>query len=172
MSPIYKREILNQLINFFWTMLCFAPLMVFWIKIGITLHFYLFIASAFIFGLLPENVINKLMLSSNKRFYEKLGVKLVRKFVQNGDVVKKVTKKQNRSIINGSIQARRYLKNIAMYERFHWICFIFFLFTMIESLLTGYLKLGLTILAANILYNLSSILLQQYNKIRIKKIVG
>ena len=167
-SPGYKRELLNQLINFFWTILFFAPVLLFWINEGINLYFYLSIAFALILGILPEKILNRLMLSSNRKFYERLGVRFIRNFVQNGDAVKAMTNTRNRFIIHGVFQAQQYLKTIAMYERFHWICFTFFLFTAIRCFFTGNFKLGLAISAANVLYNLSTILLQQYNKIRIK----
>jgi hypothetical protein len=114
--------------------------------------------------------LNRLMLSSSRKFYERVGVKFIRKFVQNGDAVKSMVNNRNRFIINGVFQAQQYLKTIAMYERFHWVCFTFFLLTAIRCFFNGYFKLGLAISATNVLYNLSTILLQQYNKIRIKKI--
>ncbi len=168
----YKRELLNQFINFFWTILCFAPVILFWIKEGISLYFYLFIGTALIMGILPNKILDLFMLSSNRRLYEKLGVKQIRKFVQNGDTVNAMTNEQKKSIINGIEQAQQYLKTIAMYERFHWACFAFFLLTTIRCFFTGHLKLAWVITIANMLYNVSSVLLQQYNKVRIKKITG
>jgi hypothetical protein len=168
-SPGYKRALLNQFINFFWTILCFAPVLMFWINDGINLYFYSSIVIALIFGILPEKILNRLMLSSGRKFYERFGVKFIRKFVQNGDAVKSMTNNRNRFIINGVFQAQQYLKTIAMYERFHWVCFTFFLLTVIRCFFTGNFKLGLAISAANVVYNLCTILLQQYNKIRIKK---
>ena len=101
-----------------------------------------------------------------------LGVKSIRKFVQNGDIVNAMTDKQKHASIKGRSQAKQYLKTIAMYERFHWICFTFFLLTAISCFLKGYVKLGVAVTAANLLYNLGSILLQQYNGIRIRRITG
>jgi hypothetical protein len=168
----YKREILNQSINFFWTILCFAPVIWFWIKEGMDFYFFLFLATSLIVGTLPPKIFNRFTLSSSSNFYESLGVKHIRKFVQNGDFVKTMTKTQQHLVINGVSKARQYLKTIAMYERFHWVCFTFFFFTAIRCFFAGHLKLGLAITTANIVYNLGSILLQQYNKLRIKKITG
>ena len=110
------------------------------------------------------------MLSSNRRFYEKIGVKQIRKFVQNGDLVKSITPKPKQQVVNNLSQAQRYMKTIAMYERFHWVCFAFFLLTAILCFYEGRVEPGLMIMAANLLYNAGSILLQQYNKIRIRKL--
>ena len=167
-----KREILNQLINLFWTALFFSPVLWFWIKEGINLYFGFSLAISLLIGILPEKILNLFVLSSGRKFYERLGVKRIRKFVQNGDMVNAMTDKQKHSSIKGKVQAQQYLKTIAMYERFHWICFTFFLLTAISCFLKGYVNLGIAITAANLLYNLGSILLQQYNRIRIKRITG
>ncbi len=169
-SSIYKREIVNQLISFSWTVLCFTPVLWYWIKEGLNLNFYLSVAAALIVGILPEKILNVLTVSSKRKFYEKLGVKFIRKFVQNGDVARIMSDTRDRFIIRGVSQAQRYLNTIAMYERYHWICFTFFLLTTIYCFYTGDWKPGMLILAANVLYNLTSILLQQYNKTRIRKI--
>jgi hypothetical protein len=171
-SPGPKREILNQLINFFWTILCFAPVVWFWIRQGVNIYFYLFTGISIVVGLLPEKILNLFMLSSGRKLYEKLGVKQVRKWVQNGDIIRDATRTSNHSIINSISMARRYLKTIAMYERYHWVCFSFFLLTAIFCFFEHHPNFALLITEANILYNLSSILLQQYNKIRIKRIIS
>ena len=167
-----KKEVLNQLINLFWTALCFTPVVWFWIREGFNLYFYMYLAIALLIGILPEKILKLFLFSSSGKFYEKLGVKSIRKFVQNGDIVNSLTDKQKHASIKGKLQAKQYLKTIAMYERFHWICFTFFLLTAISCFLKGYVKLGVAVTIANLLYNLGSILLQQYNSIRIKRITG
>lgn len=168
--PKYKQEIINQIINFFWTFLCFAPVLWFWIKEGMNMYFYSFLSISLLVGILPNSILDLLMFGSSKKFYEKLGVKYIVKFVQNGSVVKNLTNKQGYVIINGKSQARQYLKTISMYERFHWICLLFFTLTTTYCLFHGYFRTGGVITVSNIFYNLCPILLQQYNKIRIRKI--
>ena len=168
----YKRDILNQIINFFWTTVCFTPVFWFWFQEGIdNIYFYVFLGASLLFGALPEKILNKFTLSADKKVYERYGVKFIRKFVQNGDIVNSRTNGLGAPSIKGKAKARNYLKTIAMYERYHWICLIFFLLTTIYDFLNGYLLFGFSILAANFLYNIIPIFLQQYNKIRIKKIV-
>jgi glycosyl-4,4'-diaponeurosporenoate acyltransferase len=121
---------------------------------------------------MPEKILNLFTLSSNRRFYERIGVRQVRRFVQNGDVAKGMAGKEKEKVVNNVSQARYYLKTISMYERFHWICFIFFLFTAILCFYKMRIELGFMIFIANLLFNVSSILLQQYNKIRIRNLTG
>lgn len=132
----YKRDILNQIINFFWTALCFSPLV---------------------------------LVSGRNRQYLLLCISW--RSVQNGDIVNSHSKTLGATAIKDKSQARKYLKTIAMYERYHWICLIFFLVTSIYGFFNGHLLFGFSISIANLLYNLIPIFLQQYNKIRIKKIV-
>ena len=173
MVKLYKREILNQIINFFWTALCFAPVFWCWFQIGLgNINFYLFLGGALLIGALPERVLNKLILSKNKRVYEKYWIKFIRKFVQNGDIVKSHSIRYGPIRIKNIAQATQYLKTIAMYERYHWFCLIFFLLTSIFEFFSGHLFLGFSVLIANILYNLIPIFLQHYNKIRIKRLVN
>ncbi|HTS44539.1 MAG TPA: hypothetical protein VMH01_09095 [Puia sp.] len=166
-----KREVVNQLINFFWTILCFAPVLYCWMISGMNLYFYLSLVIAFVVGIMPKKIVDLFLLGSDRKFYEKLGVKKIRKLVQNGDLVRTLGGGQTNQVIKGPSQARHYLKTIAMYERYHWICLAFFLQTTIYSFLKGYFTLGFLIIAANLLYNVSSILLQQYNRIRITKML-
>lgn len=112
------------------------------------------------------------IFSPHRNFYERLGVKHIRKFVQNGDTVNAMANTKGYGIIKGKAEVQPYLKTIAMYERYHWICFSFFLLTGVYALVYGHFGPGLIIIITNIVYNISSILLQQYNKIRIKKITG
>ncbi len=168
----YKRDMLNQIINFFWTALCFSPVFWFWFQEGIdNIYFYVFLGVALFFGALPEKILNKFTLSADKKVYEKYGIKFIRKFVQNGDIVNSHSKTPGATAIKDKAQERKYLKTIAMYERYHWICLIFFLVTSIYGFFNGHLLFGFSISIANLLYNLIPIFLQQYNKIRIKKIV-
>ena len=167
----YRRETLNQIINLFWTAVCFAPLLSYWLNEEIDFYFYIFTLVSLITAFLPNRVFDLLAFSSNRKFYERLGAKTIRKLVQNGDIVKTMSAENRRPIIRDISHARKYLKNIAMYERFHWACLVFFLLTSITAFFRGYLLTGLLITAANLLYNFSSILLQQYNKLRIKKLI-
>lgn len=170
--PNYRQEIINQVLNFFWTFLCIAPVFWFWVKEGINLYFYSFLGISLMTGAMPRKVLDLLMFGSTRKFYENLGVKYILKFVQNGSLVRMLSNRQSYAVINGKSHARQYLKTISMYERYHWICLLFFVLTAIYGFFHGYSKLAGVITAANVIYNLCPILLQQYNKFRISEIVN
>ncbi|HEY0432796.1 MAG TPA: hypothetical protein VGC95_02915 [Chitinophagaceae bacterium] len=164
-----QRELLNQLINFSWTILCFLPVISFWWQLGPNACLWIFIGIAIIFGLLPRKLLHRFQFSHRKQFYEKLGVKLVRRVVQNGDLVN--SSPGHRRTIRSHETARVYLNTIAMYERFHWLCLVFFSLTMIYAICVADVWLALAILVANVVYNFCPLLLQQYNRIRIERVL-
>lgn len=165
------RKTFNHIINFFWSIIAFYPLISHWYVTKIDNWFILGISASILLSFLPEKCYAFLQLSDNRNFYEKLGVRIIRKFVQNGDLAKKMPDKKEHTIIESNNEAKKYLLTIAMYERFHWACFSFFIFSAIHAFCTVKITIAVIILAVNILYNVSAILLQQYNKIRIRKIL-
>lgn len=138
---------------------------------GIDNWFIIGISISLLSALLPKKFYNHLQFSNNRGFYEKLGVKTVRKFVQNGDFSKKLSASKDSSIIESVKDAKRYLQTIEMYNRFHWVCFLFFLLSTIHAIWKNQIAMSFAILLVNILYNMTAILIQQYNGMRSKKIL-
>lgn len=163
---------MNQFINFFWTIICFAAVVVYWISTGLTPGFYIFIAISFIPAILPQKLMAKLQLSKSTRIYERLGVRFICRFVQQGDIANRISRKNKpgyRVIVQKS-NPSAYLKTVAMYERFHLMCLLFFLFTTVAALLDGRFVIAMMIMISNIIYNFYPILLQQFNRIRILRL--
>ncbi|WP_390937533.1 glycosyl-4,4'-diaponeurosporenoate acyltransferase CrtO family protein [Parapedobacter soli] len=130
---------------------------------------------AVLFSVLPQKVLQQLTIGNNQTVYEKWGVKFIRKFVQDGDWIKSWSNGSLPLRIGNKFQARRYLTTIAMYERFHWTCFMFFAGTAVYAIIIGHVWISLWITVTNIAYNVTSIMLQQYNRLRINrlyKIIG
>lgn len=161
---------MNQAINFFWTILCFIPVIAYWVQTSMVLNFYIFIGISILSLFIPARL---LQLNSNSKFYERLGVKFIRRFVQNGDYINKYFKKSDPhyKLIKDRAHALKYIKTIMMYERYHFLCFVFFLLTAIAAI-TGhhYLYFSL-IIFCNIIYNVCPIMLQQYNRARVLSLI-
>ena len=160
---------MNQAINFFWTILCFIPVIGFWMADGQMLWCYIFLGISVISLFIPLRL---LQLSSNPKFYEAAGVKTIRKYVQNGQLVNQYLRKRNpqHSLINGRQNAAAYLNTVAMYERYHFLCFVFFILTIGYATMHAYYIYTLLIFIANIIYNICPILLQQYNRARLNRL--
>jgi hypothetical protein len=161
---------MNQAINFFWTIVSFIPVLIYWAHADSLMCCYVFIAVAFISLTLPAKL---LQLSNSVRLYEKLGIKFIRKFVQDGEFARRLQQKAQPGFrfIKDKRQAVAYLNTIRMYERFHILCFTFFMLTFIHSVCYHNYTLAAIIFLANIIYNVYPILLQQYNGIKIERIL-
>jgi hypothetical protein len=160
---------MNQAVNFFWTILSFTPVIGFWAAANSMQLCYIFIGISVVSLLLPARY---LQISNNPKFYESIGVKLIRKLVQNGDLVNKFNRKGNPqyTVIKGKTNALKYMQTVVMYERYHFICFIFFLLTTVYTIINAQYSFTLIIIIANIIYNICPILLQQYNRARLAKL--
>jgi hypothetical protein len=168
-----KKEFLNQFINFVWTTLCFAPVLSYWIEVYSGPLLYFFVAVSLIFGFLPARFFQSIQLSQSSGFYEKAGVRWVRKFVQNGDFIKRITQKEEKEkrVIKDRKAIEKYLKTIAMYERYHFVCLVFFLLTTLHAAFYKAFIYSAIIFTCNFFYNISPIFLQQYNRVRILKLL-
>lgn len=166
------RKAFNHVINFFWTIIAFYPVIHYWYHTGIDHWFIISVSLSLLIAFLPKKFYDLLKFSNSRSFYEKLGVKTIRKFVQNGDFAKKISASKNSSIIESVKDAKRYLQTVEMYSRFHWVCFLFFLFSAIHAISMKQIILAILIFLSNILYNITAILLQQYNRMRIEKIIA
>lgn len=167
LKAIQKISVMNQVLNFFWTSLAFIPVMIFWWNTGINIFFFTFVLISVFFIFIPEKFLSKFQLSNKRNLYEKFGVKIVRKFVQNGEWIRSTFNESYKPTIKNISKANAYVKTIYIYERFHWLCFIFFLFSSIYAICMGKILLGFLIFLCNLIYNVAAICLQQYNKLRI-----
>lgn len=168
---------LNQIINLFWTILSFAILGTYW-----GLYFaeqrsplvpVTFVVLSILISAIPNRWLRRLKLSNDKKTYQRIGVKLLMYFVQNGTLVNRIQRKYHKKsgIIHNRKQAQDYLKTIVIQEKFHYCCFALFLFTTVSAFSTGKPGMTLLIMLCNMLYNVYPILLQQYNRLRIDSLL-
>jgi hypothetical protein len=171
----FNTLMLNQLINFSWTILSFSLIGWYW-GVYFAEHkspiiLITIVAFSMIVFLLPGKWFDALALSQDRKPYERLGLKFFRNFVQDGTLVNRYLKKRNKDfvMIRNRQEAVIYLQTIAIRERFHYCCLVLFSITSICAIIDGRIGLGLLIFLSNILYNVYPILLQQYNRLRINR---
>jgi hypothetical protein len=159
---------MNQAVNLFWTILCFTPVVAVWVSQYSVLWFFFLITSV-LSQLFPSAL---LQLSREPKFYERMGVKFIRKFVQNGQYVSRYLRKGNPGyrVVTNKASALQYQNTVLMYERFHLICFLFFLMTAVYAVIKSQIELAIIVTVANIIYNVYPILLQQYNRARLQRV--
>ena len=160
---------MNQAINFFWTILCFIPVIAVWVRSYSGFYLWIVIGISAISLLIPTKW---LQLSADPHFYQSLGVRFIRRFVQNGDYAKRHLRSQQRQYkaITTKTRATAYLGTVKMYERYHLYCFTFFLITTFYAVETYQHTLAVVVVISNIIYNILTILLQQYNRARITQL--
>jgi hypothetical protein len=151
----------NQLLNIVWTIIGFLPVCLFWFNVEIGLSFLISLICSFVAACLPERIYIQLHISKDYKKFEALGVRFLKRFSQHGDFKK-----------NGAKGIKSYLGTLAMFERFHYICLVFFLASCIYAFLDQQIVLGLMIFLANAIYNVFPILLQQYNRLRMMKVLN
>ena len=161
---------MNQAINFFWTILCFIPVITFWYGNSSYQMMYALIGISVFSLFVPAS---RFQLSTHVKFYERLGVKLIRKLVQGGDFANELIRRKDpqHKTIKNRAHVAGYQRTVMMYERFHFACFIFFLLTSVFAVIADEYLLSTIILLANIIYNICPILLQQYNRARVSRII-
>ncbi|MFC3198067.1 hypothetical protein ACFOET_10645 [Parapedobacter deserti] len=159
-------DVFSHLLNIGWSVIFFTPLLMYWMEVGIDKWLSVLIMLSIVTAFVPRQILHKLRIYKNKKSYEKWRLKTFRKFVQEGDH-SWATKTRTRSISN-PLKAKQYLGKIDMYERFHWCCLIFFLLSSLHCFLHDRGTYGILITVANVVFNIPTILLQQYNRLRIE----
>jgi hypothetical protein len=168
---------LNQIINIFWTTLSFVIVGTYWGRYLAEQRspsiIAVFVLLSILTSFIPSSWIDKFALSKSKETYERIGLNWLLFFVQNGKLVNSIQKKQGKrpGLIHSRTQAENYLKTIRMQERFHYCCFVLFTLSTVSAFMTGKSGIALLILLCNVSYNVYPILLQQYNRIRINRLL-
>jgi cell division protein FtsW (lipid II flippase) len=180
MEPASSREsatskraitVYNQLINFGWTILAFAPVGYF-CYVAMPLHWlYAFLAVSSLSFLLPASFFRAIQLGNTTSIYHKLGLRTVRKYTQDGILVNRLIREKEAAynpVRTSSVQS--HLSRAAANERFHGAVFVFFLLTTIYALAGGHWGWAAVLTISNLVYNVYPILLQQYNRIRFRQL--
>ena len=152
----------NTLLNFAWTILAFSVVIFFWYREWQTGLFIAFVVVSLASLLVP---LRYLQISRRRVLYDRLGVRTVNLFVQNGRLAKRVSGKTHNQTIHRKDHGAL-IASTRMYERFHWMCFVFFLLTTGYAVASELLRYALGLMLSNLVYNVYPILLQQYNRMR------
>lgn len=163
-------RVLNQTLNGFWTLFAFAPVLWFWVTAGPDHWLYIFLGTALLFSLLPRKLLHQFRIGNRRAIYEKMGVRFMRRFIQDGDWVRSLSDISMPWRIGNAEHAYKYLTTVDMYERFHWMCLVFFTESAVYAFMRGYVLIGVWMMATNIIYNVMSIMLQQYNRLRLHRL--
>lgn len=160
----------NMIPNIFWSALNLIPISVFCYSIMTLSLFFSILIPCLFCSLLPNSFFDKIQLSKISAVYKAIGIRVINKFAQNGEVLNQLIRKKNPSykVITtrtGSID--QLIRTTYIFEKFHFILFVFFTVTTIYALIQNHTMWALTIFFNNIIYNIYPNLLQQYIRIRL-----
>jgi len=164
-----RIQIYNQIVNLFWTAICFIPILRLWYLYYHPTILFVSLAVSFLPALIPAEYFSMLQISRNRRFYESLSIKSLQSFTQDGRLVSALAKKKNHDyrLIKKRVIHKNYKSQIAIYERYHMLCLAFFLVSLVYAIYQEAFLISILILISNIIYNIIPILIQQYNKLRL-----
>lgn len=132
-----------------------------------------FITISYLVSRFPKSFYDKFQLSANLKVYKKLGVDQFKKLSTNGDFInRKIRKKYpaHRNVTNFETVKLK-LDQTYKIEQAHTVLFVFCLLTMLYAFWINSIETASILFVGNIVFNYYPNLLQQYNRIRYKRIV-
>jgi hypothetical protein len=151
-----------------------APCVIFYIRGAGELRWLLvFVGLSYLVSRLPKASYDRFQLSSDVAIYKKLGVAKFKTLSTNGDVINRVIRKHYptyRNVANLNT-IREKLNETYAIERSHTVLLVFCLLTTIHAAWTGSWGTATILFFGNLLVNFYPNLLQQYNRIRYKRVL-
>jgi Glycosyl-4,4'-diaponeurosporenoate acyltransferase len=160
----------NLIPNLIWSVLNLTPILVFFFTLIELRLIYIFLALSFIPAFLKNSIIDKLQIGKTTRTYKKLGVHLIKKVSQNGDIINALLKKtfpEHKILANRKKSISALINQTNVFEKFHLILFLFFSLIVIYSIINEYWIWAFTILFTSIAYNVYPNFLQQYIRLKL-----
>ena len=174
LTKIRRRAIwYNQAVNFFWSILNFVPVG-YYCSIEMNVQwFYSFLIISLLAMFLPNSFFDSIQLSHTTATYTKIGIRTIKKYTQDGDMINGFLRKKfpQYKLVTTSSPLKKHIGKAYVNEKFHFIVFVFFLFTTLYALMRGHGWWVFVIMITNLIYNVYPIFLQQYNRIRIRQLM-
>jgi Glycosyl-4,4'-diaponeurosporenoate acyltransferase len=167
-----QLSLLNSIPNIFWSVLCILPVYLFCSHSMTLVLLYTFGGISLVPYFLPVSILDRMGVSSSPATYRRLGVGLVNRFTQDGILVRKFARRShpNRSRLADPKVIAGLRSAAFQRERFHLAGFLFFLLVTGRAIWLGQWYWTLLLLTSNIVYNAYPVLLQQYIRLRLRRI--
>jgi Glycosyl-4,4'-diaponeurosporenoate acyltransferase len=163
----------NQLSNVFWSVLGFTPIGYFCYTRMEQGWIYIFLGLSLPAILLPHVFYDKLQIGRTTGVYEKIGIRIVRKFTQDGDWVNRMIRRRfpRYKVFDSFPSVRKHLRKAYIIEKVHFAFFLFFLYVTVYALSQKYFLWAVFITFTNLIFNIYPNLLQQYNRLRLRQLM-
>lgn len=159
----------NAVPNVFWSGLGLTPISMFCYQYMARPWLYGLLAASLLAYALPKAWFGRWQLSPRLAAYQRLGVHLVNRFTQHGDIVHGLLRRwypQYRHV-RGRTAVPALISATYHQERFHLVGLVFFLLTTLYAAALGYAGWVGLLLLTNVVYNLYPMWLQQYIRVRL-----
>ena len=166
------QNVYNTIPNLLWSVLCLVPVTMFCYQFIQVEWFWIFLITSILFLFLPNTFFDKIQLANTTTVYKKLRVPIVNKFVQNGDIINRRIRKKIpnfKTVMLNKLSAKKLLQQTYIFEKFHFMLFVFFSLTTLYALFNQYIKWTIILLLTNLFYNVYPNLLQQYIRVKLKR---
>jgi hypothetical protein len=160
----------NMIPNLVWSVLNLVPISVFCFTLMGLQTFYIILAISVIPVFFKKSFLDKLQIGKTTAIYKKLGVHVINNVAQNGVLVNKLIKKkypEYKVVTSKHASINRLITQTYVFEKFHWVCFLFFSLATIYAISTSHWYWVFIISLTNIAYNVYPNLLQQYIRLKI-----
>lgn len=170
-----KRRIAvyNMIPNVLWSVLFLSPVSVFCYSNMTMKIFFIFLAISILTVFCPRNFFIFFQLGKTASPYKNMGVAYINKFTQNGDIINGILRKKYPAysiIAKEKLSKNKILQQTYMFEKFHFMLFLFFILTAVYAVFQQFYWWALFITITNVIYNIYPVLLQQYIRIRLLSI--
>jgi hypothetical protein len=160
----------NLIPNLVWSVLNLTPILIFCFTLIELKLVYIFLVISFIPAFLRNSFIDKLQIGKTTKTYKKIGVHLIKKVSQNGDIINTLLKKkfpEHKIITSNKKSISTLITQTYIFEKFHLVLFLYFSLIIIYSMINEYWVWSFTILLTNIAYNIYPNFLQQYIRLKL-----
>ena len=152
-----------------------APCVIFYFRgEGKIYWMIVFIGISYLVSRLPRKFYDKFQISRDTKIYKSLGVDKFKRFSTNGDFINRIIRKSypNHRNVTNLQTVNDKLNETYTIEKSHTVLLVFCLLTNVYALLTNSIGTAIILFIGNLLFNYYPNLLQQYNRLRYKRIVN
>jgi hypothetical protein len=160
----------NMIPNLIWSILSLTPISIYCFTLLDSKIICIFFAVSLIPIFLKNSFLDKLQIGKTIKIYKQIGVHLINKVAQNGVVINNLIKRKypdHKIVTNKKSSIAGLISQTYIFEKFHFVLFLFFSLTITYAFIKGHLTWACIILLTNVAYNIYPNLLQQYIRLKL-----
>ena len=161
----------NMIPNVVWSVLNLVPISIYCYNKVDHRSLYIFMILSVIPAIFPNSFYDRIQVGRTTRIYKRLGVGFVNKLAQNGTIINRLIKKKfpgYKMILYERSSIHKLLQQTYLFEKFHFIMFLFFILVTFYAFLKGHFLWAIVISITNVLYNIYPNFLQQYIRLKLR----